>query len=98
MLLLKSLRGFDVAVYIFLVLAIHIGAGFVEIDCAVLAVLVSACGHACQIFRNGSFHGPHERMNRAEHEHWSLFVPPRFAQRLATVGIWMRFESPCGVR
>jgi hypothetical protein len=79
-------------------LAIDFAARFEEIDGAVLAVFVGACGGAGNVFGDGGAHGPHEGMNRAKNEDGSFFVPPGFAQGAAGVFRWARLEGPGGVR
>ena len=95
-LLKRACRG-DETVDVVLEFAIGLRAGCVKINGAVLAIFVSAGGDAGHIFGERSFYWPDERMNRTENEHGCFFVPTRFAQSFAAVGIGMRFERPGGV-
>ena len=96
-LLLERASGRDEAVDVVLELAIVLRAGCVEINGAVLAVLVRAGGDARDIFCDGGFYRPHERVNRTQDEDGSFLVPAGVAQGFAAVGARMRFERPCGV-
>src|SRR5689334_17300187 len=91
-------RGFAEGGDVAAVFRVHLGAGLMEIDGAVLALLISAGSEACEVFRKGSLHWPNKRMNRAKHEDGSFFVPAGFAQYLARVFRGMRLEGPSGVR
>src|SRR6266850_4095764 len=57
------------------VFAVHFWPGFKKIDGAVLAVFVDAGRDPCKIFRDGSFHGPHERMDWRIPSMWPASPP-----------------------
>src|SRR5437870_10443246 len=78
--------------------SIHFGSGLKEINGTILAVVIGAGSDARDVFRNGGFHRPDERMNGAEDEYGCLFVPARIARHLSAVLGRMRFNGPGGFR
>src|SRR5258707_9034085 len=79
------------------VFRLHIGAGLVKINRAILAFFVSAGGDARDVFRDRGLHRPDERVNWTKHEDGSFLVPARFPQRLARVFRGMRLECPSSI-
>src|SRR5437899_3791532 len=80
------------------ILRIDRRARFMKIDSAVLAVLVSAGSGEREVFRERSFHRPHERQNRTKSENWRFLVPAGVAQHFTGIFGSMRLESPGRVR
>ena len=94
MLLRERARSADETVEVVLKFAVNIRTRLVKINRAILAFFIGAGSGASDIFCERSFYRPDERMNRAEDENGSFFVPAGVAQRFAAVGIWMRLERP----
>ena len=76
---------------------IHAWPGGVEVNRAVMALLVGASQRARGVLCQRRLHRPPERVDRADDQHGSPFIPASRAQRLATVFGAVRLKGPGGV-
>src|SRR5258708_34351279 len=98
MALAEASRGFAERRDVAAIFRVHNGAGLVKINCAILALFVSAGGNARYVFGNGGFHRPNEGMDGAKHEDGSFFVPTSSTERLVPVILGWPLECTGTVR